>query len=154
MKLSISDQVILGLILSMATALGIHSQSMETAVSVLIVGCFIMAPTFLGRGMASARPNVRRAAGIGGALWGAALIFGLVAMAERFYYVNGDSYPRWLAAGEVTAGETLQSFRSGRCEGKSPVEIKQMADGTFLLRCGLIWPDSKTYIAQHWSIQQ
>jgi len=69
-------------------------------------------------------------------------------------YVNADSYPRWLAAGEVGSDETLQSFRSGRCEGKSPVEMKQMADGTFLLRCGWMWPDSRTYIAQVWSIQR
>ena len=147
MNLSRIDQLALGLILSTAVGLGITARSPESAWSLLIVGGFFMAPSFFGRGLAARNQNVRRLSGLAAFGWAVVLAFGLLLIVERLYYTNAETYPRWLATGKFQAGDSLESLRYGECKERGPIEISEKRDGVYLLRCGNLWHDSKTYIA-------
>lgn len=147
MKLSTTDQLVVGFWLSAAVGLGIMSRSVESATSTLIAGAFFTTPLFAFRGITSPVKAIRRVASIVSLAWFALFVAGILSAAERLYYVNAATYPRWLASGELVKGQSLESLRTGECKGRGPIEITEKADGLFVIRCGLMWYDSKTYIA-------
>jgi hypothetical protein len=83
-------------------------------------------------------------------LWAALLGFlsvGVVSLAERVAFLHSSAYPAWLAIGRIDrlAPGTLAQLRVQSCGGKQPIEIVENQK-QFLLRCGLWWPASKTWI--------
>jgi hypothetical protein len=84
-------------------------------------------------------------------LWAALLGFlsvGVVSLAERVVFVHSSPYPAWLAVGRMNrlAPGTLVQLRAQSCGGNQPIEVFEN-NQQFLLRCGLWWPASKTWIA-------
>lgn len=149
MQLRVSEQLSIGAWLSMAAAFGIMSRSVETASSTLIVGAVFTAPMFAARGVSSANKALRwlsRAIIFGVAAF---LLVGLLSTIERVYLVNGKTYPRWLARGELGRVDdaALGRLRATDCKN-DPIEIFQK-DGFVVLRCGFAWyePSTKTFIA-------
>jgi len=147
MKITFQDQLLVGVWLSVAVALGILLRSSGAATSAIITGAFFLAPVFAYRLLKSPRPVVRYGSMAVAVAWLAVFAGSVLSIAERLYYVNAPSYPTWLASGELSPGESLEELRSHACKGRGPLEISQKADGVFLVRCGLMWYDSKTYIA-------
>ncbi len=149
MNLKTSEQLAVGLWAAAATFIGITSRSAAAALPVLALGALVCAPMLAGHGLRSQRPPVRwlARAVIGAAL--AVIAVGVLGTIERVYLVNADTYPRWLASGElgdVNNAELLR-LRETACKA-APIEIFQKR-GHFVMRCGFAWyePSTKTYIA-------
>lgn len=149
MQLRVSEQLAIGAWLSMAAAFAIMSRSAQTASSILIVGAIFTAPMFATRGIKSAHKLLRwlSIAIIVGV--SAFMLAGLLSTIERVYLVNGKTYPRWLARGELGRVDdaALGRLRATDCKN-DPIEIFQK-DGFVVLRCGFAWyePSTKTFIA-------
>ncbi|GEM_PF-2550632 len=75
------------------------------------------------------------------------LLASLLILAERVYYTGNMHYARWLTNGELAAGTTWQDLMAGPCKGRSPLEVNEQADGQFLIRCGLLWSNSKLFLS-------
>ncbi len=147
MNLTKSDQLLIGLNLSVAVALGIMVQSASLAFATLVVGAFFFTPALVLRGLVTTRRNIRHLAWAVAFVWSAVFAGGMLATIERLYYVNGDGYPRWLASGELTSASQFDALREGDCKGRGFLEISEKADGLFVVRCGIMWWESKTYLA-------
>lgn len=149
MQLCITEQLAIGAWLSMAAAFAIMSRSAQTAGSILTVGAILAAPMFAARGIKSAHTPLRwlSVAIIVGV--SAFMLVGLLSTIERVYLVNGKTYPRWLARGELGRVDdaALGYLRATECKN-DPIEIFQK-DGFVVLRCGFAWfePSTKTFIA-------
>ena len=78
-----------------------------------------------------------------------AMTVGILSVIERLYVVNGNSYPRWLAQGELGRmnDADLLSLRATECKHE-PIEVFQK-EGFFVLRCGMMLFErsTKTFIA-------
>ncbi|MFN9473238.1 hypothetical protein [Acidovorax sp.] len=147
MNFSKSDQLLIGLVLSVATALGIMMQSSSLALATLMLGAFFLVPGLFARGVTSTSKSVARFSYAVAAVWLIAFFGGILGTAERIYYVNGNSYPRWLASGGLASADEMDALRQGECKGRGPLEISEKADGLFVVRCGTMWWESKTYLA-------
>jgi hypothetical protein len=76
------------------------------------------------------------------------MLAGLI-VAERAVLVNGPSYPRWLATGEVPSAsdEAVAMLHGSACRGQGPVEVHLKPQGV-VLRCGTWFlPATKTFLA-------
>lgn len=74
---------------------------------------------------------------------------GMLSALEWIYLVNGTSYPRWLAQGELGRVNDADILRLRATECKhAPVEVFPK-DGFVVLRCGMMFyePSTKTFIA-------
>ncbi|HEY8095832.1 MAG TPA: hypothetical protein VIE65_07010 [Methylobacter sp.] len=150
MKLSQLDQVSIGLWLSLAVGMGITSQSMAFAIAPLIAGMFFMTPSFALRAIRVQRPIIKSLGKFVMLMWILLVIFSGLEFIERLYVVNGSSYPKWLATAELDKSmvgwKNLMPLHDRECNHQ-PFEIYEKANGQYVLRCGLAWHESKTYIA-------
>lgn len=149
MQLRVSEQLAIGAWLSMAAAFAIMSRSAQTAGSILTVGAIFTAPMFAARGVNSTRALLRWlsiAVIVGVAAF---MLVGVLSVFERVYLVNGKTYPRWLARGELGRVDdaAMGRLRATECTN-APIEVFQK-DGFVVLRCGFAWyePSTKTFIA-------
>lgn len=146
MKLSTTDQVIIGAWLSSAIALGMLSRSATATGSMLMMGVFFGGPFFAVKGLQSLQPHLRRLSAFLLSVWGLVFLVGVLGVVERLYYANADSYPVWLASGELGPEETVETLRAGQCKGRGVVEISRKAGDQVLLRCGMMFWESKTFL--------
>jgi hypothetical protein len=147
MKLSVADQLVLGLWISVVVGIGIISVSGDAAISALIAGAFFLTPFFAPRFLKSPVPAFRYGSIVVMVAWVGWFAFASLNIAERLYFVHASSYPSWLASGVLSLGQPLDDLRSSACKGRGPLEIIEKPDGLYLVRCGLMWYDSKTFIA-------
>jgi hypothetical protein len=145
MKISRTDQVVLGLWLSLAIGIGITSRSWNVTLGVLLVGIFIMAPTFLKMGLNAPSKVVQRLSSALIVVW--FLIIGAFVMSgvERMYWVNASFYPQWLSSGQLAKDVDIEQLRQGACKELGPIEIAEKQDGLYFLRCGVMWHSSKIF---------
>lgn len=146
-KLSFTEQIAVGLWLSAAICLGILARSIQPTMSTLIAGVFFTAPMFLLRGISSEANVTRRVSTTVFIAWAGLFVIGILSVAEQIYYDNASTYPRWLANGELMPSDSLETLREGACKGRGALTVSEKADGVFVIRCGQMWPNSKTYIA-------
>lgn len=150
MKLSRIDQLSIGLWLALAVGIGILSRSWEAAAAPLLAGTFFLAPTFAWRGIGVTNAPLRIVSWLVVIGWVIAFLMMFFGTVERLYYVNGDSYPRWLATGELqkpaNGANVIDELRNGPCKDAG-IEITGKRDGVYVIRCGFSWYDSKTYLA-------
>lgn len=144
--LTTTEQFIIGCWLSLAVFIGLTSQSMGAVAGVLLLGAFFVAPMAAQRASQASSPVVRFT-GLGAiVLWLATIAFFVVMFIERLYYQNADTYPRWLATATVHKADMPQIDQA--CKGRGPIEARELSDSkTYLLRCGFMWYDAKTYLA-------
>lgn len=148
-NLRISEQVVIGLWAAGAAAIGIGSRSAALALSVLALGTLVCAPMLAVHGLRSRSAPMQwlSRAVIGAAL--AVIAVGVLGAIERVYLVNADTYPRWLASGELGDANNVDLLRLRETACKAaPIEIFQKRD-LVVLRCGfaLYEPSTRTYIA-------
>lgn len=150
MDLTKTEQIAIGLWLSLAAVISIESHTLNG------IGLWsLMGAVLIGPGIAARYLKLPNRSRIGTKLAGLALILalGCVALAvftgvERLLLVNADSYPRWMATGVLpgkVTGEQVGDLHKTSCKGE-PIEILRKSDG-YVLRCGLWWPGSHTYLA-------
>ena len=138
----------------MAAVFAIMSRSVQTAGPILTVGAIVTVSMFAARGI-SARSSLRllSVAIVVGVL--AFMLAGLLFTIERVYLVNGKTYPRWLARGELgrVNDAALDRLRGTECKD-DPIEVFQK-DGFVVLRCGFAWyePSTKTFIADSYDFR-
>ena len=72
---------------------------------------------------------------------------GTASVAERVVFAQSPRYPAWLATGiiQTLAPGSLAQLRARSCGGDQPIEVMENQQ-QFVLRCGLWWPTSKTWI--------
>ena len=75
------------------------------------------------------------------------MVVGVVSVAERVVFAQASRYPAWLATVTIPAlaSGTLAEVRAQSCGGNQPIEVLEQPQ-QFVLRCGLWWPASKTWI--------
>lgn len=153
MQLRVSEQLAIGAWLSLAAVFAIMSRSGQTAGTLLAVGAVFTALLFASRGIKAARASLRwlSVAIIVGV--SAFVLAGLLSAIERVYLVNGKTYPRWFARGELgrVSDADLRRLRETECKN-DPIEIFQKG-GFVVLRCGFAWyePSTKTFIADSYN---
>lgn len=153
MQIRVIEQLTIGGWLGTAAAFAIMSRSAEIAVSILTVGALVAVPMFATRGLDTPRTPMQ---------WLSMTILGAVAIVmvaaslftiERAYLVNGKSYPRWLASGELGPVDdaALERLRTTECADE-PIDVFQK-DGFVVVRCGFMWyePSTRTYIADSYT---
>lgn len=148
-NLRISEQVVIGLWAAGAAAIGIVSRSAALALSVLALGTLVCAPMLAVHGLRSRSAPMQwlSRAVIGAAL--AVIAVAVLGTIERVYLVSADTYPRWLASGELGGVDDTELLRLRETACKAaPIEIFQKRDFV-VLRCGfaLYEPSTRTYVA-------
>ncbi|QNM95440.1 hypothetical protein [Chitinimonas koreensis] len=146
MKRPTFQQVAVAFWISAAVVLAVLSRTWSAAAVPLAAGFLMMAPGLAARGRTSINKTLRVVSGIVQAVWWVSVAMIVVGGAERLYYINGATYPRWLITGELQqlGIDGINQLRATECRGRFPVEVTRKEDG-YLVRCGVMWWDSKTY---------
>lgn len=148
------DQLFWGLVLGVSAMFGVTSKSWSVAAVFIGAGVFLFLPALAIRSFAWGSRNGRVVGSILIALFVATLLWGILALAERAYFMSGDTYPTWFAARDVGTLNAEYPYMPdekmkrlcGRENG--PLMIYQKNNGVVVMRCGFdsIWPFSKTYV--------
>jgi Na+/melibiose symporter-like transporter len=146
MKIHVFYQIATGLWGSLAVALGIWGRSWEAMTGPLMAGVIGFIPVIALSGVKSERSGVRAASRILGWAFLVFMLFGLFNVVERIYLTNGASYPRWLATAELKVDRTAwKHLRIEECRNEA-IEVLEKDNGSYVLRCGMFWYNSKTFI--------
>lgn len=125
-----------GSVLSCAIAAGIMGRSWDSFFITLATGAFVI---FIGAMLV--------AGGVRATIACVILVGFVLALAERLYLVNGDSYPPMLARDLGTADmKTLEMLRAKECRGEV-IEVYEKTNYTWVIRCGFSWVGGHTYIS-------
>lgn len=142
-KLTKFEWLGVGAWLVIVVTFGVMSRSLHTAYQWLVIGVFFCAPILMTR-MIGTGHKIWRIIGL--CVWCAWLgivAFGFLNIVERIYLVNGEHYPRWLADGEISPKDPLQTERI--CH--RGVVLYSKPNGLYVWRCGSFWYDSTTLIS-------
>ncbi len=82
--------------------------------------------------------------------WTLTVCWGLLVGIERLYFVNADTYPRWLASpAKTNIEDPMQDVCKKKGQGYIRF-IERKSNGTFI-RCGELWSWGNTYLLENGS---
>lgn len=148
---NLGPQILLGSFAALAVGWGIMARSWETFFALSIIFLFF-AVWHVGNFVAR---SARRALRIAGYTISCACSITVAAVvvlsAEQAYFMNGSTYPSWLATADLgTVQHNVDLFNVARpqCESKGSTIILGKDNGLVAIRCGSFsWLGSKTYVA-------
>ncbi|MDR8093131.1 hypothetical protein KPB05_37375 [Burkholderia gladioli] len=148
------DQLFWGLVLGAGAMYGITSKSWQVAAVFVGGGVFLFLPMLAFRAFAQRNRTGRIVGGSLLLLFTVTLLWGVLALVERAYFMNGDTYPAVFAVRDLGVLNAQYPYMPedklkrlcGRENG--PLMIYQKNSGIVAIRCGFdsLWPFSKTYI--------
>lgn len=143
------DAFMAGTLCAMGATFAVLSASIDVFVSFAVMAGFLALPS-LGRDLLASGGRIARPLGRAAlALFFLGVLFGVMAVSERLYLINGSSYPNWLATELSGSWNTVQNQDVVRksCHGRGGVEVLNKADGRAVLRCGFSWAPGNTFVA-------
>ncbi|MFP3637651.1 hypothetical protein [Paraburkholderia sp. SIMBA_054] len=156
-EIGFPQQICAGLYLSMGAFLAIESKSWSPFFGAVLFGLFMSMPSI---SLATIRRGGHwRSAGIAVAiLFGSLLLWACAGVAERLYFLHGDTYPAWLSNGDlgsVKAAENIYGQVEHLCGHSGPRMIDYKSHGQIVLRCdpSAFWPFTRTYVGHQGDAQ-
>lgn len=141
------NQINLGALLGCAAFLGILQRSWESFFSVAGIAAFFASGLLAAQMVGSPRRPLHVIGAVGCVAFCAVFIGWILITAERFYLVNGSSYPTFLATdvGHVDSKQ-VEALRVGEQCHDQVLEIYEKTD-FWILRCGYSYFDGHTFIS-------
>jgi len=141
-------QLVVGLLLTMGVIFGMGSRSVDQFIGFVWPALFFVA---LGLATDARKSGNRRARNSGTVLYvacTAVVTFFIFIGVERYYLVNGQGYPSFLAKDlELKEGESALQLRESECKNELISSFRKAKD-LWVIRCGFDWYSGSTFISR------